>query len=262
VKKGLNKNMRVCDIYAFLEQIAPFKYQESYDNSGFLIGDKNAEIAKICLALDITLSVIAEAAGKGANLVISHHPVIFKALSEVQANTPVHMLVKHEINAICAHTNFDAAVMADLMLDLLGFPRNGSVIEVTSPDGTGFGRYSDLNEPVSADKLARQCKQVFKSPAVRYHDSGKPAGRVGVCSGSGGAVIDFALEKGVDALITGEVKHSDMVKAVNFGLTLIEAGHFHTEIIFCDFLKSKLYEHFPHIPVFIAENAADTCKYI
>ncbi|MDR2559474.1 MAG: Nif3-like dinuclear metal center hexameric protein, partial [Oscillospiraceae bacterium] len=151
--------MKVSEIYSFLEQSAPFKYQEKYDNSGFLIGDKSAEVAKICLCLDITLDVIAEAAEKGANLIISHHPVIFKAISDIKANTPVHKLIKHEINAICAHTNFDVAVMADLMIELLDFPKNGSVIEIVSPDGAGFGRFSDLSEPVTADKLAEKCKQ-------------------------------------------------------------------------------------------------------
>ncbi|MDR2532238.1 MAG: Nif3-like dinuclear metal center hexameric protein [Oscillospiraceae bacterium] len=254
--------MTVNDIYLFLEQIAPFKYQESYDNSGFLIGDKNAEITKICVCLDITLDVIDEASEKGANLIISHHPVIFKALSDIKAKTPVHELIKNNINAVCAHTNFDVAVMADLMIELLDFPKNGSVIEVVNPDGAGFGRFSDLSEPITADKLAEKCKQVFKSFVVRYYDSGKAAKRIGVCSGSGGSIIDFALEKDVDALITGEVKHSDIVKAKNFGLTLIEAGHYHTEILFCDFLKKRLYERFPRMPVFIAENSADFCKYI
>jgi putative NIF3 family GTP cyclohydrolase 1 type 2 len=133
---------------------------------------------------------------------------------------------------------------------------------VTSPDGAGFGRIAELAEPLSASELAEKCKQAFKSPMVRYHDSGKPAKRVGVCSGSGGSVLNSALEKGVDALITGEVKHSDMIYALNSGFTLIEAGHFYTEFPFCDFLKSRLYERFPQVPVFIAKNAADPCKYL
>jgi dinuclear metal center YbgI/SA1388 family protein len=254
--------MKVHEVYAFLEELAPFKYQESYDNSGFLAGDGGAEVKKICLCLDITLGIIAEASEAGANLIISHHPVIFKPLSSVKANTPVHSLAKHEINAICAHTNFDAAVMSDLMLKALNFPQSSTVIEIVDADGTGFGKITDLPEALTADKLAARCKRAFGSPTVRYYDSGKPAKRVGVCSGSGGRIIDFTLGKGADALITGEVKHSDMVGALNSGLTLIEAGHFHTEIVFCDFLKSKLYERFPQTPVFIAENAADFCKYL
>jgi dinuclear metal center YbgI/SA1388 family protein len=236
--------MTVNEIYAFLEKIAPFEMQESYDNSGFLIGDKDAEVTKICLCLDITLGIIAEAAEAGANLIISHHPVIFKPLSGVKANTPVHSLVRHEINAICAHTNFDEEVLPHLMLDLLGYASG------------------DLPEAITADMLAQKCKSSFNSPSVRYYDAGNLIRRIAVCSGSGGSRFNEAVEHGCDAFITGEMKHSAFIDAQNSGVTLIEAGHFHTEIIFCDFLKSKLYEQFPQIPVFIAENSVDICKYI
>jgi dinuclear metal center YbgI/SA1388 family protein len=254
--------MTVNEVYSFLEKLAPFKYQESYDNSGFLVGAGNAAVTGICLCLDITHSIITEAAEKGANLIISHHPVIFKALSAVKANTPVHSMVKHEINAICAHTNFDAVVMADVMLEKLDLPKNGGVIEAIGTDGAGMGKISTMHEFISADELAQKCKKAFNSPALRYTSSGKFVNRVGVCPGSGGSVLDAAIEKGCHALIAGEFKHSDMVRALNSGLTLIEAGHFSTEIIFCDFLKSKLYEQFPQTPVFIADNAVDFCKYL
>jgi dinuclear metal center YbgI/SA1388 family protein len=254
--------MTVNEVYSFLEKTAPFKYQESYDNSGFLIGAGAAEVTKICLCLDITHSIIAEAAEKGANLIISHHPVIFQPLSEIKANTPVHKLVKHEINAICAHTNFDAVVMADLMLEMLELPKNGGVIEPIGADGAGTGKFSTMHEFISADELARKCKKALNSPALRYTNGGKFVNRVGVCPGSGGKILEAAMEKGCHALIAGEVKYSDMVKALNLGMTLIEAGHFQTEIVFCEFLKKKLYEQFPDLPVFIADNAVDFCKYL
>jgi len=254
--------MTVNEIYAFLEELAPFKYQDSYDNSGFLIGDKDAEITGVCLCLDITLDVIAEALKKRANLIISHHPVIFKPLSGVKAKTPVHMLIKHEINAICAHTNFDVAFLSDIMLDLLELPQGGEAIEPINADGAGFGRIADLPEAVLADKLALKCKQAFNSSVVRYYDAGKPIRRVGVCSGGGGGAFEKAVNKGCDAFITGEVKHSFFIDALNLGITLIEAGHFHTENPFCDFLKKQLHEQFPQIPVFIAENSSDFCEYI
>jgi len=252
--------MTVNEIYTYLETIAPFKYQESYDNSGFLIGEGDAEVTGICLCLDITPGIITEAHEKDANLIISHHPVIFKAVKNVMAGTPVHKLIKHDINAICAHTNFDVAVMSDIMLALLEFPKSDEVIEIIAADGAGFGKVVQVL-PLTADELANKCKTVFGSAFVKYTDAGKPLARIGVCSGSGGDAIDFAAEKNCDALITGEVKHSDMIKAHNIGLTLIEAGHYHTEIILCDFLKAEIHEQFPQIPVFIAENSRDICKY-
>ncbi|MCL2638794.1 MAG: Nif3-like dinuclear metal center hexameric protein [Oscillospiraceae bacterium] len=237
--------MKVHEIYAFLQELAPFETQESYDNSGFLVGDKDAEVTKICLCLDITLDVVAEAAEKGANLIISHHPVIFKALSDIKAGTAVHRLAKHEINAICAHTNFDNDILPSIMADLLGFPQSGI-----------------LPNEITADELAKRCKSAFKSPFAKYVDGGKPIRRVAVCPGSGGSKFDEAVENGCDAFITGEMKHSDMIKAKDLGVTLIEAGHFHTEIILCDFLKSKIYERFPQVPLFIADSATEPCKYL
>jgi dinuclear metal center YbgI/SA1388 family protein len=254
--------MKVNQVFAFLEGIAPFGYQESYDNSGFLIGSGDAEVTKICLCLDITRDVVAEAKEKNANLIISHHPVIFKPLSGIKTNTPVHELIKNDISAICAHTNFDVAVMSDLMLELLGFPKDGEILEVIKPDGAGFGKAVDLSEAVSADELAKRCKTAFKSASVRYYDSGKAIRRVGVCSGSGGDVIDFAADKNCDALITGEAKYSEVIKAQNIGLTLIEAGHYYTECILCDYFERELNGQYTETPVFIAENSRDFCKYI
>ncbi|MCL2077811.1 MAG: Nif3-like dinuclear metal center hexameric protein [Oscillospiraceae bacterium] len=255
--------MTVNDAYLFLEKIAPFKYQDSYDNSGFLIGDKNAEVKKICLALDITLDVIKEAEIKGANLIISHHPVIFKAISGVKAKTAVYELVQNDINAICAHTNIDVTHLSDIMLDLLGFSKDGrEVIEVISPDGAGFGKAVDLPEAVSPEELAKKCKKAFKTPVVRYCDGRKPIMRVGVCTGAGGGAFELAVQKSCDAFITGEVKHSLFIQAKDSGITLIDAGHFHTENFFCDFLLKKFAADFPNLTVFIAETGTDFCKYI
>jgi len=254
--------MTANDIYMFLEQIAPFKYQESYDNSGFLIGDKDAEITGVCLCLDITLDVINEAASKNANLIVSHHPVIFKAVSSIKAQTPVHEMIKNNISAICAHTNFDVAVMSDIMLDLLDFPHGGEVIEATSPDGAGSGKITDLKQDITPEELACKCKESFKCPALRYFDGGKPIRRAGVCSGAGGSVFDLAVSKNCDAFITGEVKHSHWIDAENNGVTLIEAGHYYTERPFCDFLLKRMNENFPSLCIFIAESGRDFCKYI
>ena len=254
--------MTVNDIYMFLEQIAPFKYQESYDNSGFLIGDKNAAITKICVCLDITLDVIAEAKKAGANLIISHHPVIFKAVKGINAKTPVYELIRNDINAVCAHTNFDVAFMSDIMISKLGFEPSREIIEVTTPEGSGFGKIVNLPEFISADELALKCKNAFKSPVIKYINGGKFVSRVGVCPGAGGSAFGFAAEKNCHAFITGEVKHSLFVEAKNIGITLIDAGHFQTEISFCNFLKNKLCEQFPDSSVFVAESSANFCRYI
>jgi dinuclear metal center YbgI/SA1388 family protein len=224
--------MTVKDIFAFLEELAPFELQESYDNSGFLVGDKNAVVTGVCLCLDITRDVIAEAKAKGANLIISHHPVIFKPLSGIWAQTAAYELVRSDINAICAHTNFDAEILPAMMLDLIGAPRG------------------ELPGAMSADELAKRCKTAFNSAFIRYVDGGKPIRKIAVCPGSGGSRFDEAVEAGCDAFVTGEMKHSAFVEAKNAGITLVEAGHFHTEIFFCDYVKKQLAERFSGLSVF------------
>jgi len=256
--------LTVNDVYLFTEQLAPFKYQDRYDNSGFLIGEPDAKITRICLCLDITLDIIAEAVEKGANLIISHHPVIFKPISGIKAETPVHELIKRGINVISAHTNTDAVFMADAMLDVLGFPCSNEFVEVVA-ENVGYGKIVNLPAPLSPAELALKCKNAFNSPFVKYVDGKKPVSRAAVFPGSASSIFDYASVRDCDAFITGEVKHSLFVEAENRGVTLIEAGHYHTEIVFCEFLKNKLYENFKNIEqnsIFIAENSKDFCKYI
>ncbi|MCL1822943.1 MAG: Nif3-like dinuclear metal center hexameric protein [Oscillospiraceae bacterium] len=257
--------MTVNDVYSFIEQIASFKMQESYDNSGFLIGDKTAQVTKICLCLDITLDVVEEAKKKGANLIISHHPVIFKPIRGITGKSPVREMIKSDINAICVHTNADVAFMGDVMLEKLGFSPSREAVEVINSEGAGFGRIATSHEFISPAELAFRCKKAFNSPSVRYVDGKKFVSRVGICSGAGGDCFAFAVENNCHAFITGEVKHSLLVEAKNLGITLIEAGHFSTEVIFCDFLKNKICERFTELAedaIFTAESAVDICKYI
>ena len=249
--------MKVSEIYTFLDTIAPFNLQKSYDNSGVLIGEKNAEIRRICVCLDITLDVIDEAKKQGANLIISHNPVIFNPLKGILGHSPVSELIRNEINAISAHTNFDAVIMGDLMLGLLGLKSTDEILD------DGSLKTAELPSEITAEELAKKCKVAFDSPVVKYvAGSDNLIGKLAVCAGSGGSVLDTVIENNCDAFITGEVKHSDFVKAKNSGLTLIEAGHFHTEKIFCDFIKSKLAQNFADLPVFISEFSADFCEYV
>ena len=98
------------DIYNFIDSFAPFNTQEEWDNSGLLVGDKNAKVTKILFALDVTSDVIEQAKNVGANLIITHHPVIFKAISNVLSDSLMYKLISNNISIICAHTNYDKAV--------------------------------------------------------------------------------------------------------------------------------------------------------
>ena len=132
--------MTIGEVIEFLDEAAPFRTAESFDNVGLLVGGGETEVTGICCCLDITRKVIKEAAEKGANLIISHHPVIFGGLKTVPNWSPVRALIEKNIAAIAMHTNFDIAEggVNDTLLELLGFEKSG-ILEVTQADGSGFG---------------------------------------------------------------------------------------------------------------------------
>jgi len=255
--------MTTGELYNCLDKIAPFKNQDKSDNAGLLVGNCNAEVKKILVCLDVTNKVVAEAVEKGIDLIIAHHPLIYRPVSKILSGDPLHALVRSNISLIAAHTNLDVAVggIADLMLARLGFPKSETVILPINPDGSGYGRIIELDSPIYAEDLAGKCKTAFDCTVVRYVDSGKAISKIGVSSGSAEESVEAALNAGCDAFICGEVSHDRMLFAADYGLTLIEAGHFHTEDIFCEDLVNRLKSQFKEIEVEKSKNSVDVCDY-
>lgn len=256
--------MKVKSVCDFLNNYAPFDVCDKFDNCGLLVGDENAPVKAICLCLDITNDVIEEAAKRKANLIISHHPVIFDPLKSVTAGTPVYNLIKNKINAICMHTNADMTKdgVTDIMLDMLDFERSSEVLEPVMPDGTGYGKICDLSISTTAKALAEICKTAFDCTVVRYTETERPIKRVAVCSGAGAGNLQLAVSKNCEALITGDVKHNVWIDAKNSGFCLIDAGHFHTENILCNYLLGTLSRKFHNTEIFVAQNSTDPCEYV
>ena len=256
--------MKVSTIYEFLNEYAPFSVQDKFDNSGFLVGDMNAPVKGICLCLDITNDVIKEAVANKANLIISHHPVIFDPLKSVTEGMPVYELIKNKLNAVCMHTNADMTKngVTDIMLDLLEFERSDKILEPVMPDGTGYGKICELPIATHAKALAEYCKKAFDCTVVRYTETDRPIKRVAVCSGAGGSTLPLAVAAGCDALITGDIKHDVWIDAVNRDFCLIDAGHFYTENILCNYLCGVLSRKFHNTQIFVAQSSKDPCSYI
>lgn len=259
--------MIVHDIYSKLNQLAPFNTQDDFDNSGLLVGSMDKQVNKIAVCLDITNAVIDECAGSDVDLIVSHHPVIFKKLSMVEPETPVYKLVRNDIAAICLHTPIDMAKggISDIMYELMDFgsPSDAEVLHLIHKDkGLGYGKIAKLDFGISADYLAEAAKKAFNCTSVKYVDGGKTISTVAVCSGAGSDEIYTAIDKGVDAIITGDVKWHAFVDAKNAGLTVIDAGHYHTETIVCSYIINYLNEQFPDAEIFIPVSNGDVCKYI
>ncbi len=255
----------VKDIYNYINEIAPYSLQESYDNSGLCVGNGRSQVTKALIALDVTKDIIAEAQQKGAQFIITHHPVIFRALKAIDPETVVGMLLSSGIGSVSAHTNFDSAVMNDILCKRLGLVPVEPITEENSAD---MGCVCALEKELTAKELAKHIQDSLGNVVVRYNDLEKTSlyqdrkiSKVGVCSGSGGSFWRDAQAKGCDALITGDVKHDIFIDAQNDGFCVLDAGHFHTENIFCEYMKKALSEQFRDVEFEIAKNNIDVVSY-
>jgi len=233
----------VRDIYDFINSFAPFETQESWDNSGMLIGDISKEVKTVAVCLDITPDTIENAKMNGADLIVSHHPVIFNPVSKVLKGEPVYELLQAGLCAICAHTNLDIAHggVNDVLAHILEL-EDISVLQ--SSDGTEIlrvGKIKKCNPQDFAKHVATNLKTT-----VRLAKGGRDIETVAVCGGSGCSLIPDILSAGIDAFVTGDAKHNDFLDASDHGLTLIAAGHYETENpampIFAQCLKSEFSE--------------------
>lgn len=256
--------MTIYEILDFLNGIAPLSDAESFDNVGLLVGSGNSPITGICCCLDITRDVINEAANKGANLIVSHHPVIFGGLKQIPDWEPVSQLIRKGIAAIAMHTNFDRADggVNDTLAELLELESAGAG-EWVSFDG-GFGKYCDISLEFSPQTLAEHVKEKLMLGGVRYSRKNRSLRRIAVCCGSGVSndTMRLVRELGIDAIISGDIKHNFWIEAENCGITLIDAGHFGTESHAAHKLAKLITSEFPSIHVFSAESEQDPCGYL
>ena len=245
--------MRTLDeIFRFLCELAPLELQMDFDNSGHLVGRRQAPIRTALLALDITDEVIDEAIDEGAELIISHHPVIFHKLSSVSdadGSTYVLRMAEHGIAAICMHTNLDIAEggVNDVLIDLLG----ASCKAVLDP--AGCGRVGTLPSPMPLNDFLRRCKTLLNVNGLRYYDAGKPVCRLAVMGGAGGDALFDAWSKGCDTYLTADVKYHQFLEAARLGMNLIDADHFCTENPVIPVLAGKLSVAFPDVRFKVSE---------
>lgn len=254
------------EIYDFLDSIYPFSMQEKWDNSGFLV-EKYGGVDTVLLTLDIDMRAIEEARRTGAQLIISHHPVIFEPLKKIEVFSPVMELIRSDIGAVCMHTNLDKAeggtngAILRRLSQRLRIDGDPEPLEMCG-DGNGLGFIVNLKYGIAVQELAGILKEIFGCETIRMNArSIDYVSRIAVCSGSGGSMLGEALEKGCDAYITGDVKHDVWVEANNRAITLFDCGHFHTENIVLDDLRSVLEKQFPRVEFVIAKGNADPCVY-
>ena len=262
--------VRVCDVLAAVERLAPPEFKMEWDNVGLLCGEKKAEVHKVLVALDPFLTVCEEAEEIGADLIVTHHPLIFTAPRSVtdgdSVGRSILFLARHCIAAINAHTNLDQAHggVNDRLAEVLGL-QNVTVLE---PEGTdrqgrpwGLLRAGDRPESTAAE-LAAFVKETLRCSGLRYVDGGRPITRVAVGGGACADAVRAVSDVGCDALVTADAKYNQFWDAQDLGLTLIDAGHFETENPVCDVLAAHLRAEFPGLPVVLSEKHGDPVRFL
>lgn len=251
----------VKDIYNFIDEIAPFRTQDSWDNSGLLVGRSEEKVTRVLLSLDATIGAVDQAHDSGCELIITHHPVIFHGLMSLDDSLPAARLLKYDIACISAHTNLDSAEysISDMMVDTLGLKNSHQLIDVNRRDtvtgrAVGYGATAECEDELTPYELARLCKERFNCVAIKYVAGKRKIRRVGMVSGAGSECLYQAHKMGLDAFVTAEVKHHEFLDAQRLGLTLIDAGHHETEAIAMPYLKKLLEEKFSDVSFELARS--------
>ena len=265
--------MKAREIFDAIEQLAPLRFQEDYDNAGVQVGDPDAEITGVLLCTDVTPAVLQEAISRGFNVVISHHPLIFRGLKKIAGRTQVERMVataiKHDITVYSAHTNMDntpADGVSFKMAEKLGL----TDVEVLDahPDacqGTqvcyGSGVVGTI-KPVKVADLLHRVRDIFRVGAIRY--SGNPDAvitRVALCGGAGSFLIEKAIAAGADIFLTGDMKYHDFM-GHEHEIVLADMGHYESEQftkeIFYDIIQKKS----PNFAAAFAQEERNPINYI
>lgn len=245
---------KIIDIYSFLDKIAPFETQEEWDNSGFLIGERDKDIKKALVCLDCTQSTIEQAVQESCELIVSHHPVIFRAQKTLTDNNPAFLAAKNGIAVISSHTSYDFA--ADGVSDTLA-----KAVGLKNIRKSPSGEYTlGETDSTTVEHLAKTVKQSLNAE-VCFCNSEKSVKTVAVCGGAGFDFFFDAKANGADVYVTGECSYHEFLDAYSADMGLITAGHFETEIIAVKPLKERLERAFSEVR-FILANETSTIKHI
>ena len=250
--------MKVKDIIKVIEEFAPLSIQEDWDNCGLCVGSPEDEVSSVILALDCTPSLVDEAVRCGADMIVTHHPLIFSGLKKIspedQVGLAVIKAVRAGISVYAAHTSADKVIrgVSGAMAARLGL-ENVRILS-DEGEGTGLGVVGDLPVPLTADQALALVKERFSLPVVK---ASRPVGgmisRVAMCGGSGGSLIGEALRSGAQLYISGDISYHNYFTPEGF--MIMDIGHYESEIDIVDILFSLIKKNFPTFAVRIAQNS-------
>ncbi|MBR0535350.1 MAG: Nif3-like dinuclear metal center hexameric protein [Clostridia bacterium] len=233
--------MKIKEIYDLIDEAVPFSTAAEWDNTGLSVGSLDNEVSCILLALDVTSEVIEKAKEVGAQLVLTHHPLIFDGVKSIESDSVLYKAVQSGITFISVHTPLDIA-KGGVNYSLAAMLGVENVHDVEEDEFLKLGEIA----PMSADSFAENIKRALGG-SVSYTDCGKPISKVALCGGAGGSCVYTAAQLGADALITGEAKHNQFLDSKELGVSLFSAGHYETEVHGMMLIQFILRNKFPDL---------------
>ena len=241
---------RLSEIYDYIDSFAPFSSQLEWDNSGILVNCGNCDVSKALVTLDITAEVLEEAINGKYDLIVSHHPIIFGALTALTEKTPASICFKNGISVISAHTNYDLSPIG--VNKVLAQKLN--LHNVVSSNDNCF-MIGELDKPMTSDLFSEYVSKCLAAH-LRYNNCIKEIKTVAVCGGAGSDFAPDAKKAGADALVTGDGKYHEFLDAADKEILLVSAGHYETEFPAVANLCKLLGKKFEDIHFKVAEQKA------
>ena len=258
----------VRDIADIIESFAPKSLQESYDNTGLQIGDPMTEVTAVLVCLDVTEDILAEAIERDCNLIISHHPLLFKGLKNITGATTTQRIVitalRQGVAIYSAHTNLDSAMegVSYEMASQLSIKDLRTLVPNEADPNTGLGVIGQIT-PTPCLEFLRKVKEVFNVKALRYAG---PASKlviknVALCGGSGASLISNAIDNNADIIITGDIKYHDFT-TWSSDIIIADIGHYESELCATRILYRLIKDKFQGLPVHFAKRESNPVKFL
>ncbi|MBK5253064.1 MAG: Nif3-like dinuclear metal center hexameric protein [Peptostreptococcaceae bacterium] len=259
--------MKIKEFTFLADKIAPLEIQEEWDNSGYQVVTDDKDITGILIALDVTKEVIEEAVFKKANLIVTHHPLLFGEIKTIDYETGTGMLIsqliKNDISLYALHTPFDKVDKGNSFY-------LGNILNLKNMKRINdYSIVGDLSLEISFLGLIKYCSEELEIPgnAISYiGDSDSLVNKVGICTGSGAEYIDDAIKNKCDVYITGDIKYHDAMRAKIEGFNLLDLGHYGTEKFFIEnffeLLVNELDLIGEYIPMYEFIENSDPYKYL
>lgn len=255
----------VAEICAVMEELAPLELAMEWDNVGLQLGSAAQEVNGVLVTLTVTPEVAQRAIKERVNLIIAHHPLIFKPLSQIRTDTPqgqlLSLLLKHDLAVYAAHTNLDVAAQGlnAWLARQVGLEQVEVLVPGINPE-VGLGRVGQIG-PLSLGELARNLEARWQLPVRMVGDPEQVVSRAAVVGGSGGSCVQQAKAKGAQVLITGDVSYHHALDAQALGLAVLDAGHFATEQVMVQEVAAYLHKRFGAKLQVIAETSSNPFRF-